>query len=373
MLVGSLASVLGLSISCAAGHPAAHAPPPLLTYLGQTQVAFGATVDGSVVGGLSGITYDSGRQVYYVISDDRSKLGPARFYAVQLSLSDKGIDKVTVTGAHPLLDRWGQPFGPLDRNAEPPVVPPDPEGIAFDPGRQRLYWSSEGERLTDREPVLADTWVRIAGLDGGYLGQFALPPNLAMSAQPTGPRRNMALEGLALTPDGRSLYAAMEDPGYNDGPLTNDDHPVLTRITKFDTATAAATAQYAYPMEPPGPGADRNGVSDLVALSDTTFLVLERSSARPPAVRIYRTEIGSATDVSAMRSMQDAQVTPMAKSLAVDLSEALSARGSLENPLDNVEGITLGPKLPDGRQSVVLVSDNNFLPVQVTQFLLLAM
>jgi hypothetical protein len=41
--------------------------------------------------------------------------------------------------------------------------------------------------------------------------------------------------------------------------------------------------------------------------------------------------------------------------------------------LDNVEGITLGPKLSDGRQSVVLVTDDNFSPEQATQFLAFAM
>ncbi len=144
-----------------------------------------------------------------------------------------------------------------------------------------------------------------------------------MSAQRTGPRRNKALEGVALTPDGQSLFAAMEDPGYNDGPKSDDGHAVLTRITKFDVATGAPTAQYAYPMEPPAPPADLNGVSDLVALSDTTFLVLERSSGSsgvPPTVRIYRAEIGPATDVLPMPSMQHADLTPITKALAVDLS-----------------------------------------------------
>nr|WP_313901590.1 esterase-like activity of phytase family protein [Mycobacterium sp. SMC-2] len=266
-----------------------------------------------------------------------------------------------------MLDRSGRPFRPLTLDTTPPVVPPDPEGVAFDPVRQRLYWSSEGERLT-AGPVLLDPWVRIAALDGAYLGEFTLPGNLMMSAQPTGPRRDKALEGLALTPDGRSLFAAMEEPGYNDGPAGGDGHRVLTRITKFDVATGAPTAQYAYPMEPPAPPAGLNGLSDLVALSDTTFLVVERSSAWPPTVRIYRAEIGAATDVLATPSLQNAAVSAMGKSLAVDLSATPGL-----SPLDNVEGITLGPKLPDGRQSVVLVSDNNFKPGQVTQFLLFAM
>ncbi|ORA83267.1 phytase [Mycobacterium malmoense] len=362
------ARALALSLLCLAlslaGCAPAPPPRPMLTYLGQSQVSFGATFDGTVIGGLSGISYDAGRQLYYVISDDRSERNPARFYTVRIALSDKGIDNVTFTATHPLLDESGRPFKPLTQNTTPPVVPPDPEGIAFDPGRQRLYWCSEGERLT-AGPVLLNPWVRAAGLDGAYLGQFSLPPNLAMSAQHTGPRRNKALEGVALTPDGQSLFAAMEDPGYNDGPKSDDGRAVLTRITKFDVATEKPTAQYAYPMEPPAPPVDLNGVPDLVALSDTTFLVLERSSAIPPTIRIYRAEIGAATDVSALPSMKGAALTPMTKTLAVDLSTT--------SPVENIEGITLGPKLPDGRQSVVLVSDNNFSPSQVTQFLVFAM
>ena len=57
----------------------------------------------------------------------------------------------------------------------------------------------------------------------------------------------------------------------------------------------------------------------------------------------------------------------MTKSLAVDMTRTPGL------PLDNIEGITLGPKLPDGHQSVVCVSDDNFAPNQVTQFLLFAM
>ena len=45
----------------------------------------------------------------------------------------------------------------------------------------------------------------------------------------------------------------------------------------------------------------------------------------------------------------------------------LSTMPQVQN-LDNVEGITLGPKLPDGRQVVVLVTDDNFSAEQMTQF-----
>jgi hypothetical protein len=38
--------------------------------------------------------------------------------------------------------------------------------------------------------------------------------------------------------------------------------------------------------------------------------------------------------------------------------------------LDNLEGMALGPRLPDGTQSLLLVSDDNFSNSQLTQFLL---
>src|SRR4029078_6925832 len=53
------------------------------------------------------------------------------------------------------------------------------------------------------------------------------------------------------------------------------------------------------------------------------------------------------------------------KQLVLDLDE-------LGIPLDNVEGMTFGPRPPDGRRSVVLVSDDNFAASQFTQFLVFA-
>jgi hypothetical protein len=35
--------------------------------------------------------------------------------------------------------------------------------------------------------------------------------------------------------------------------------------------------------------------------------------------------------------------------------------------------VTFGPRLPDGRRSIVLVSDNNFAAAQFSQFLLFAL
>ena len=348
-------------MSATACAPARSAPLPF-TYLGQVDLPPGFSFDGTTVGGLSGISYDPGRQLYYVISDDRSDKNPARFYTVRIAFPDNKLASVEWVATTPLLDGAGQPFPPLT----PDSIPPDPEGIAFDERRQQLYWSSEGERITDdpAHPQLLNPWLRVARLDGAFRGDFALPSVLDVSADETGARQNHALEGLTLTPDGTTLWAAMEAPGFNDGEPPTEAHGALTRTTRFDVETGKATAEFAYPLDPVTSGAKGdNGLSDLVALDNDNFLVIERGYGTHVVVRIYRASIGGADDVLGTPSLTGAPPKAMTKTLVADLSTQPEIRH-----LDNVEGITLGPKLSDGRQSVVLVTDDNFSPTQLTQF-----
>jgi hypothetical protein len=342
---------------CSSAPPARQDEP---RYLGQARIAHGTLFDGTVVGGLSGISYDPGGDLYYVISDDRSARSPARFYTARIRLSDSGIDGVEFVGTHPLLDVGGTPFPALDADAGPTVVPPDPEGIAVDGARGVLYWSSEGKR---EGAVMRDPSVRIATLDGRYAGEFALPSDLRMSDGPRGPRQNRALEGLTLTPDGRHLWAAMEGPGFEDGELPTPDSGALTLVTRFDVEARTATAQYLYPLDKvrSGPDGD-NGLTDLVALDDKNFLAVERGYGDRLQAGVYRVSVDSADEVLGRRS-QGAR--PMTKTLLVDLPGAV-------DPIDNVEGITLGPALLDGRRTLLLVGDDNFSPRQVTQFLAFA-
>ncbi|MGZ5395204.1 MAG: esterase-like activity of phytase family protein, partial [Mycobacterium sp.] len=180
----------------------------------------------------------------------------------------------------------------------------------------------------------------------------------------TGPRTNEGLEGLTLAPSGNFLFAGMEDPGFNDGGVPTAEDGALTRVTRFDVSTGTATAQYAYPLDPiTAPNGEANGLSDLVALDDDSFLAIERSHGTHNVARIYRASIAEADNILDRPSLADAPPTAMTKSLVADLS----AMPQVQN-LDNVEGITLGPKLPDGRQVVVLVTDDNFSAEQMTQF-----
>ena len=62
----------------------------------------------------------------------------------------------------------------------------------------------------------------------------------------------------------------------------------------------------------------------------------------------------------------------MTKTLLLDLSNVQGFSPELAPSLDNFEGMAFGPRLPDGRASLVLVSDDNFSAAQRTWFLLFA-
>jgi hypothetical protein len=87
----------------------------------------------------------------------------------------------------------------------------------------------------------------------------------------------------------------MLDEGGGDG--------TVNRIVKFDLDTGQAVAQYAYRMEGSSQG---RGVSALVALHETQFLVLERNNRgvgvgaelNTPNKRVFKIDIASDTDVS---------------------------------------------------------------------------
>ncbi len=57
-------------------------------------VPYNTPFNGTTIGGLSGIDYDSTRNVYYLISDDRSEHQAARFYTARVPVNG---DKVTFT------------------------------------------------------------------------------------------------------------------------------------------------------------------------------------------------------------------------------------------------------------------------------------
>jgi len=344
-----------------------------LSLIGEQRISNLTMVGGTLVGGLSGISYNPETDSYVIISDDRSDNNPARFYDATLTFDDTTFEAVEVTGAHVFVQTDGTTY-PNQSQAEAGKAGavPDPEAIRVDPTDGSLWWTSEGSQVFGMPPVLTH-----ADASGRALDVVALPEAFAATPdqEEMGIRNNKATEGLTFAADGQSLFGIMEGPLFQDGPLPTGDTGTLSRIVQFDL-DGNVIAQYAYELdplqaEPAGPDADfaDNGATEILTVDDTTFLVIERSGI-PQAegpwkmyIRIYGVDISGATDISEVSSLAEAtDVVPATKTLVVNFEDL-----GLEH-VDNVEGLTWGPELPNGSRSIVAVSDNNFDETSVTQF-----
>ena len=339
------------------------APAPLLAphlrLIGVAELAHGSEYAGARIGGLSGIDYDAHSGEYLLISD-----ASARIYRARLHYDAQRLDMPQFTATQDLLHTSGQPFAPWWRR-QAGMDRPDAEGLRWLPGKTSFLWSSEGDFSRGFGPQL-----RESRLDGRPVRDIALPASFSPGTQPRrGPRGNGTLEGLALTPDGRTAWLAMELPWHQDGPqATPDSGGAPVRITARDSASGQPLRQIAYqgdavPQRRRLPGPQINGVSEILAHGPHHLLVLERSYSAGAGfgARLYRIDTRAGSDTLTLDALTPANHRPVPKTLVADLA-------ALGLTPDNIEGMTWGPPV-QGRCVLVFVSDDNFNPAQVTQFI----
>ena len=349
-----------------------------LKFIGEYDIPYNKNFQKTTIGGLSGIDYDSKHNIYYLISDDRSYINPARFYTAKIYLNEKGhlsnghgIDSVQFLSVENLL----QPDGRVYPNSkQDPFRTPDPEAMRYNPKTKELVWSSEGERIIKKDTaVLEDPSVDIISTNGNYTDSFILPSNMHMQITQNGPRQNGVFEGLSFTHNYKKLLVSVEEPLYEDGPRAGlKDSSAWIRIIKYDVKTRRPEAQYAYQIDPVAYPADPagafkiNGVPDILAINDHQLLVVERSFStgrKPSTIKVYLAEMDAASDISQVSSVKNYLFRPVLKKLLLNMDE-------LGIYIDNVEGVAQGPRLSNGHQTLIFVSDNNFSKEEITQLLL---
>lgn len=335
-----------------------------LEFIGEATFPTGLSFENTEVGGLSGIDYDVENDIYYAISDDRSNINEARFYTLTIDLSDGALEDgdIVFTDVITILDDTGNPFAPGGV---------DPEAIRLDPITETLYWTSEGDAN-----ALVAPYIREMTLNGEFIREFTAPEKYAPTADgDNGIRNNLAFESLTFASGRKLLITATENALVQDGPEASLTEGSPSRWLSFSVRSGEPNFEFVYEVDPvltepiPADAFSNNGLVDILALNSREFLALERafSVGVGNGIRIYRVSVRSATDVSSFNSIEEAQqVTPVTKELLLDL-------GDLDIELDNIEGFTFGPILPNGQPSLILVSDNNFSDNgQFTQFLAFA-
>jgi hypothetical protein len=368
----TLLTLVFILFSCTSQRKGSRGTVNGLKFIGDYTLPHKLQFQGTTVGGLSGIDYVPKEDMYYLICDDRSDMNPARFYTVKIYLGKSGIDSVRLQDVVTLQQTNGQPF---PNRRQDSVRTPDPEALRFNPTNQTIAWTSEGERIIrpDRQ-VIANPFIAIATKAGRTTDTFPLPANVRITDMEKGPRQNGTLEGLTFTPNFKTLFVSLEEPLYEDGPRAGlGDTTGWIRIIKYDVATKQPVAQFAYQIdpvvqEPISRGTFTiNGVSDILALNEQQLLVIERSFSTgrlTSNIRLYLAEFKGAENIIAVSSLEKTPPQkPVRKKLLLNMD-------SLKRWVDNVEGITFGPVLPNGKRSLLLVTDDNFAAFEKTQFFL---
>ncbi|MBX3264720.1 MAG: esterase-like activity of phytase family protein [Labilithrix sp.] len=217
--------------------------------------------------------------------------------------------------------------------------------------------------LPDGFIVCSEKGPRIIELDRA--GRFRR--DLALPARLRGARRNKSLESLSLSPSGRFLFTTTETTLKSDGAKATPRAGARVRIVRLDLDDAdGAPSEHAYATDPVPHDTGDWGVSDLAALDDARLLVLERGWSRGHGntVRVYETALDPRASCAETEALSP-ESRALGKTLVVDLAKLCAA--GLPEPkqpqptplLDNFEGLALGPTLPDGRATLLLVSDDN--------------
>lgn len=181
-------------------------------------------------------------------------------------------------------------------------------------------------------------------------------------------RANRGMEGLALTPDGKTLVGLMQSTLYNPSKkeITNK---CLIRLVTFDIASGA-TKQFVYLQNK-----ETDSTCGIAALSNTEFVVIERdgnfSGEKETHKYLFKIDISGATDVTgsdvqasegmllngktleqcSVEELSAAGIKTVSKKLLADLAEYLPNK----YPHDKLEGLWI-----IDRNSIAVANDNDF-------------
>ncbi|MGI9027112.1 MAG: esterase-like activity of phytase family protein [Burkholderiaceae bacterium] len=208
---------------------------------------------------------------------------------------------------------------------------------------------------------------------GARIKSSALPGNLDIAnlspmgateigSNASGRVANKGMEGLAITPDGKTLVGIMQAPLIQDAAVSASNK--LLRIVTIDIATGT-THEYGYKLT------NGSGASEITALNDHEFIIDERDGkglgdgSTAVAKTLYKINLTGATDIAALTGAA-AAAAAVGKTSFVDLVALLNANGIASNAIPSkIEGIAFGEDIVVNgilEHTLWIANDNDFLP-----------
>jgi hypothetical protein len=310
------------------------------------------------------LPYDTRVQRFTVSYDAQGRI--SNFNVVQtIVFKENGV---------PLNGLAPNPSGTLGRSF-------DPEGIVVNPLNGNLIVADEyGPTVAefDRSGNLVRRFTVPANLvpKVGSTPDYNQAPTGAAGGLTSGREPNRGFEGLAVSPDGKYVYAVLQDGTIQDGWTSagGGTRGLYTRIVKYDMQTGQSVGQYAYRLNSVSQG---RGISALVALGNDKFLILERNNRgigvgatlASPDKKVYQIDLTGATDVTNINlpgtGNLPSGVVGVTKSANPVIDLAANTLSALGNKVpEKWEGLAIGPQLANGKYMILAGTDNDFSVTQ---------
>ncbi len=340
----------------------------------------GSLEDGSPAdqfGGLSAMEYSGSGNRFYLLADrgagDGEVTYQCRFHEAELTV-DASTHKITcqLIATRMFATPDGEPVVGS-------IIADQTHLVSTNPKHQWTALDPEGLRLlADGSLLLSDEYgphVVVADRDGHVKQEFPIPEKFLRRAPreggvaTRGVAYNRGLEGIAITPSGNRVLAVPQSPLVQDSVRHEGmSLGVNCRCILFD-AKHDCERELVYTMD-----SERNGLSEILAIDEHRFLVLERdgkSGSEANHKKIYLVDIRTGSDVQNVEALPESGlptgVTSMTKTLFIDF---LDPRFEIphENIKEKAEGMCWGPRLADGRRTLWVCYDNDFESSIQTEF-----
>ncbi len=339
----------------------------------------------NMVGGFSAIAYSGQDNLYYFLSDRGPKDGAVDWtcrvqtFKVKCNTTvDSKID-VQLVATTLFRNRQGNTFTGRAAAFAPSQyrgVRFDPEGIRVKKNGNLVVSDEYGPRLIEFSP------------SGNEVRRFEIPSRYLISnpglnkadenpRNASGRRCNKGMEGLALSPDGQTMFGLMQSPLLQDSIQVTvtksmsdgtQFEPPSTKLVGQNcrmlrmNADGTEIGEWLYRLDQPS-----NKLNEVLACSDSTFAVIERDGEAGTLAafkKIMLVSSGNASNINQMQRLPHEEiptgVRPLQKKVLIDLLDPKWGLAGEQMP-EKIESLAFGPDLPDGRKMLLIGSDNDFV------------
>jgi len=277
-----------------------------------------------------------------------------------------GTPALNATNGHNYFTGRSDGFAPGQNSLNPNNARLDPESIRVSNDGKSVFVSDEYGPAVYQFDRATGERVRTFNLPD----HFAVAnPNaqgaVEISGNAIGRVANKGMEGLAITPDGKTLVGFMQSPLAQDG----GDGGRANRIVTIDIATGAVH-EYAYDNHLNSVNKNFNS-SEILAVNDHQFLVLERDGkglgdgTNAVIKQVFEIDLTGAQEVSTLSGEAALLAKAVTKTQFLDLKAALNAFGLTDAQIPaKLEGMAFGQDVVINgvtKHTLYVANDNDFI------------